>query len=586
MIGLPSRKYEPDHTSARGHSGLSGHPSAVPHRGARSARIRGVQRIALFHGYELTGSGSNEYTRYLARALADTGQEVHVICREPQPTDVVGISAAVAWHIDGGHEVLFGTPSGPGSIILHQLPHAGVRPVYVTDKLREGNVKAFTDLTDAELAEVRSVAAESLRRVLTAFPVDILHANHTVLQPTIAADVCPSLGIPFVIYPHGSDIEYTIRQDQRFHQLAGDALVAASGVITGSREMLTRLLGLYPELGESIRAKWSLVGVGVDVSRFVPIAHDQRRSAIEALAATEPGGGRTPREAADLHRRLAAEGVSALESTPHYAPELPDDDVVSTLLDLDWENDHMVVFVGALTVGKGVQGLIAALPYVLQQAPDTQLIIVGSGRYRDVLEALVHAIATGDEVLLDELVAHGNDLDHGPAVGGWADVADYLTDREHRRLVLTAGPEFAEHVHFTGRLDHTRLNMLFGCADLAVFPSVLPEAYPLVLMESLAIGVLPCASDLTGLGEGLRDLEPELGAALVDRLRLPTDPAARVAGIGQQLASLLLDPQLHDQAETLRRIAVERYDWNVRAVQMLEAYESAIERSADIPLRS
>ncbi len=141
-------------------------------------------------------------------------------------------------------------------------------------------------------------------------------------------------------------------------------------------------------------------------------------------------------------------------------------------------------------------------------------------------------------------------------------------------------------MHFTGRLDHTRLNMLFGCADLAVFPSVLPEAYPLVLMESLAIGVLPCASDLTGLGEGLRDLEPELGAALVDRLRLPTDPAARVAGMGQQLASLLLDPQLHDQAETLRRIAVERYDWNVRAVQMLEAYESAIQRSADIPLRS
>ena len=82
-------------------------------------------------------------------------------------------------------------------------------------------------------------------------------------------------------------------------------------------------------------------------------------------------------------------------------------------------------------MGKGVQGLIAALPYVLQRAPDTQLIIVGSGRYRDVLEALVFAIATADEALLDELVARGNDLDHGPAVGGWTDVADYLADPEH-----------------------------------------------------------------------------------------------------------------------------------------------------------
>ncbi len=537
-------------------------------------------KIALFHGYELTGSGSNEYTRYLARALADTGQEVHVICREPHPGDVDGVAAAVAWNPDGSHEVLFGTPGGPGSIIMHQLPHARVRPVYVTDKLREGNVKAFTDLTDAELAEVRTVARESLRRVLTTFPVDILHANHTVLQPTIAADVCPSMGIPFVIYPHGSDIEYTIRQDRRFYQLAGEALTAAAGVITGSREMLDRLLSLYPEMEDSLRAKWSLVGVGVDVSRFVPIAHERRRNAIEALVATQPGGGRTPQEAADLFQRLAVEGVAALESSAHFAPELPDDDVVSKLEAVSWENDQIVVFVGALTVGKGVQGLIAALPYVLQRAPDTQLIIVGSGRYRDVLEALVFAIATDDEALLDELVARGNDLDHGPAVGGWTDVADYLADPEHRRLVLSAGADFVEHVHFTGRLDHTRLNLLFGCADLAVFPSVLPEAYPLVLMESLAIGVLPCASDLTGLGEGLRDLEPELGSSLVDRLRLPIDPAVRVAGIGQQIASLLVDPQLHGQTDTLRRIAVERYDWDVRAVQMLEAYERAIDRSA------
>ncbi len=540
-----------------------------------------MQKIALFHGYELTGSGSNEYTRYLARALAETGQEVHVICREPNPAGVAGVSAAVAWHADGGHEVLFGTPGGVGSITLHQLPHASVRPVYVTDKRREGNVKAFTDITDAELDEVRQVAAESLRRVLTAYPVDILHANHTVLQPTIAADVCPSLGIPFVIYPHGSDIEYTIRHDERYRLLAGEALAAASGVITGSREMLTRLVDLYPELTDDLRSKWSLVGVGVDVSRFVPIAHDQRRAAIEALVATDPGGGRTPAESAELRRRLAAQGVVALDSTPHFAPEVPDDDLVPRLLAVDWERDQVLIFVGALTVGKGVQGLISALPYVLRQAPDTQLFIVGSGRYRDVLEALVYAISTGDEALLDELVAHGNDLDQGPSQGAWGDVAAYLADPDQRQILLNAGSDFARHVHFTGRLDHSRLNLLFGCADLAVFPSVLPEAYPLVLMESLASGVLPCASDLTGLGEGLGDLEPELGATLVDRLRLPTEPKVRVARMGEQLAALLVDPQLHGQTDALRGIAVERYDWDVRAQQMLTAYQEALVRQTE-----
>jgi len=42
-------------------------------------------KIGIFHGYELTGSGSNEYTHYLARALAAAGHEIHIICREPVP---------------------------------------------------------------------------------------------------------------------------------------------------------------------------------------------------------------------------------------------------------------------------------------------------------------------------------------------------------------------------------------------------------------------------------------------------------------------------------------------------------------------
>lgn len=111
-------------------------------------------RIGLFHGYELTGSGSNEYTRYLARALAEQGHEVHVLCREPKP-EAAGVDAAIAWDASGAPTPLFGTPGGVGTVTLHRLPHADIRPVYVTDKQREGNVKAYPDLTDEELREVR-----------------------------------------------------------------------------------------------------------------------------------------------------------------------------------------------------------------------------------------------------------------------------------------------------------------------------------------------------------------------------------------------------------------------------------------------
>ena len=45
-------------------------------------------RVAIFHGFELTGSGSNEYTRYLSRVLARQGHDVHVLCREPDPAAI------------------------------------------------------------------------------------------------------------------------------------------------------------------------------------------------------------------------------------------------------------------------------------------------------------------------------------------------------------------------------------------------------------------------------------------------------------------------------------------------------------------
>jgi hypothetical protein len=37
-------------------------------------------KLQVSNGYELSGSGSNQATRYLARALACAGHEVHVLC--------------------------------------------------------------------------------------------------------------------------------------------------------------------------------------------------------------------------------------------------------------------------------------------------------------------------------------------------------------------------------------------------------------------------------------------------------------------------------------------------------------------------
>ena len=531
-------------------------------------------RIAIFHGWELTGSGSNEYARYFSWALARAGHEVHVPCREEHPEGIAHATAAYRWDREGNCQELFsGRPVElPGSCTIHVLPHADVRPVFVCDKQRAGNVKAFSEMSEDELADYRRLAVKALGAVLRAHPVDLLHANHVVLQPTIAAEVCGELQIPFIIYPHGSAIEYTVRTDERYQVLLEQAIEAASGLIIGSDEVRRRILELYPHRHDQILANSEIIGVGVDTALFEPLPRSQRQQAIGQLRQLEPGGGKGAELEQQLRQRLdAGELEAVLDYKDAYPHAHPDEGLARKLDRVPWEQGSLLLFVGALTVGKGLQSVIAGLPRVLQQVPDAHLVIVGSGAYREVLEALVHAITTGNEALLLQLTERGNELDRTHLRGPWTDVQAYLADETRRAVTLGAGAGFAGHVHFLGRLNHDLLRFVFPCVDVALFPSVIPEAYPLVLMESLSNGVLPVASNFSGFAEGLDNLEPDLGAERVALMRLPMDDTTRVAGIADRLGALLSERR--DWSAELRAIATARYDWAIRAAQMVEAYQ-------------
>ena len=133
-----------------------------------------------------------------------------------------------------------------------------------------------------------------------------------------------------------------------------------------------------------------------------------------------------------------------------------------------------------------------------------------------------------------------------------------------------------EHIHFLGRIDHDLLCHLFPCADVAIFPSVVPEAYPLVLMESLSNGVLPVVSYFSGFADGVDDLIPYLGIEWVERLRMPVDDQNRIPGLIKHLPAVMSDPDLSIISPKLRKIAVENFDWNIRAQQMVSAYSRFI----------
>jgi glycosyltransferase involved in cell wall biosynthesis len=505
---------------------------------------------------------------------------VFIICREPVPESFSFLSAAYKWDVDGKASTLFARKKDDSVCILHQIPHAQIRPVYLTDKQREGNVKSFTALSEDELNEYHDLNVRVLRTVLSRSQLDILHANHLIYQPVAALEACNPIGTPFVIYPHGSSIEYVVKSDERYQVLALKALLGCGGLITGSREVHDRITKLYPEYQDVINAKTKIVGVGVDTSLFKPVKKTERDKNIQALINTRGKGGKTPELTDELFTRLGNLEIRATRDYwDKYDHSLPDADLNVRLEQIPW-NENVLLFVGALTSGKGLQSLITALPAILSQHPDTHLVIVGAGAYREVLEGLCYAITASNEALLFELCNNGLDLDRNELVGPWEDIQHYLKDPPNLSRLMTHGKDLLDHVFFLGRLDHSRLKYLFPCSDLAVFPSIIPEAYPLVLMESLANGVIPLVSYFSGFKDGLDELEPFLGTTMIEKLKISIDPYQRIESIISNISDLLREPDLEIHTPKLRRIAVENYDWRIRADQMVRAYSFFAQRGS------
>jgi glycosyltransferase involved in cell wall biosynthesis len=534
-------------------------------------------KIGIFHGYELVGSGSNQSTSYLAKSLSHAGHEVHILCREPSPQSIDFVNKAIQWDDEGASKVLFEKEiQNNGICILHQLPLPPINAVYITDTQRPGNVKAFSELTNEELQEYHSFVAKSLYNVLKVFPVEILMANHIIYQPVVAVEVCEELNIPFVIYPRGSAIEYTVRHDNRYKELALKPILKAASLIVGNQEVRDRITKLYPAYRGEILAKTEIVGLGVDTSLFAPVSKEQRKKSIENIHSYEPFAGKSSELTKELYSRLEKGDINSItDYREKYQIKQPDSNLIEKLEKVPWES-NILLFVGATIAGKGLQTLIVALPFILNQNPDTHLLFVGSGVSREIFEALVYAIAKQNENLLEVLVTKGFDFDPAELTGPWTDVTAFLSDERNKADLFNYGRDLLEHVHFLGRLDHNILRYVFPCADVGLFPSIIPEAYGNVLFESLANGVLPMATYFSGLAVGMDNLVQHLGQDLIDLMKIPIDDSTRIPGLIENLNRILSDSTLESIGPKLRKIAVEHYDWDIRAKQMVSAFSKSI----------
>jgi len=178
------------------------------------------------------------------------------------------------------------------------------------------------------------------------------------------------------------------------------------------------------------------------------------------------------------------------------------------------ERQPTIVYFGKLIENKGVQVLLEAL-----RDTGARAVIVGFGDYRDALEG-----------------------------------------------------QAPEGTLFTGALEHRHLVHLLPLCDVAVVPSVFPEAFGMVAAEAAAAGVPPVVADHSGLAEvgaGIATEYPPLYA------HLTTFPSGDSEDLRGRLRELLALPAAERRSLGLAaRRAVERnWSWTRVAERLLDPFD-------------
>jgi glycosyltransferase involved in cell wall biosynthesis len=280
-------------------------------------------RILLWHGYLLGGTGSNVYTRSLARAWSRNGHDVTVFSQEPHPEQYdLGGAATVRPDIHG------------------QLP------VFVLDRYDGLQARLLQDFTPSERGRFVDYNAAALREHL---PADLAFTNHVLM----GGPVGQATGAPYAVKAHGSELEYSMRGRPELARLGRETLAGAAAVYAGSghiRRVLTEICGPVDRVYEA--------PPGVDTDMWRPQPRAQALAAlIEESRRDQPNPG-------NRHQRLPDHG-NADRLADFLAGEAP-----------------TIVYFGKLSRNKGVHLLLEALAGL-----DARAVIVGFGDERVELAA-------------------------------------------------------------------------------------------------------------------------------------------------------------------------------------------------------
>ena len=175
---------------------------------------------------------------------------------------------------------------------------------------------------------------------------------------------------------------------------------------------------------------------------------------------------------------------------------------------------HRLLWVGRMSVEKGLHILIEAMREVLREFPHAQLTLVGDGPEKSTIEQLI---------------------------------------KEY---------QLEKHVHLEGLCSHQEVSRYFKRAHVFVLPS-LREGFPLVVLEALASGVPCIASNVGGLKAVVED---GVNGYLVS--------PSNMKELSLKVIELLNNPDvLKEMGESARNTIADHYSWGSIADRTLDIYQ-------------
>jgi glycosyltransferase involved in cell wall biosynthesis len=504
-------------------------------------------RILLWHGWLLEGSGSNVATARVAEHLRAAGHDVMVLCQERHPDRYPWIDAFGEVDGDGatGLTTLEAAPAAGRCVMLR--PRIGdTLPVFVLDRY-EGfeRVVRFVDLPDEELEAYMRANVDAVRAAAASHETEIAFTGHAIPGAAIGAR---ALGAGrYVAKIHGSDLEYAVRPQERYRELAGEGLRPARAIVGPTNDVLRRCAELVPGIERLLR----VVPPGVEVSAFRPRPRAEALEEAARLLDADPdtSRGRPSELDTEVERALEARDADALDAlADSYDQSVPEPDAGARLRTLANAEGPLIGYLGKLIPQKGVELMLAAQRIARH---DAHALVVGFGSDREWLAALAHALERGDTDALAWLRERG------------LPIGDDLRTADGDRNVV-----------FTGRLDHRYAPQALAAMDVQVVPSILEEAFGMVAAEGAAAGALPLVARHSGLGEVGAALEREIGHPGL----LTFEPGERaVANLADGIDRLLELPvaERDELRAAVSAFVGREWTWDRTAVGMLAAAEPA-----------